>query len=439
MRAVYWFRRDLRLRDNRALARVCSEADEIIGVYVLTNSELALKDSEHGRRRLKLLFNSLLELDREARVHVFEGDPDIVIEDLVSRYRAEAVYTAKPLSWSEKEWVERVRGVCSRLGVKFVEVLDNVLVDPYSLDPGRSFNTFYTRWLRRVDACTDARADAKKFIEIDAPRVEELLRKYALADVQDEFLTPSWAMSRLKTFSFEKYSRLRDLPYIDGTSRLSPFINIGVLSVREVYREAVGRSNEFIRQLAWRDYYYAIWVRSPWMRDLELKPYMRGFKWENNEYYVKCFMEGKTGYPIVDAGIRQLKTEGWVHNRVRLILASFLVKDLLVDWRVGEQFFRKHLVDYDEVLNVGNWQWAASTGVDPLPVRVFNPIRQAERYDPLCYYIKKYIPELEGEDCRALHNPLAYKIRGYVEPIVDHYERTRYFLGLVKERGSALI
>lgn len=434
MRAIYWFRRDLRLWDNRALARAYMDADEVIAVFVLSEQELSKKYLDQKDKWLKLLFNALTWMEKEIRIHVFIGEPAEVMENLVSKYRANAVYTAKPLSWSEKEQVEKVRRVCESLGARLIEVLDNVLVDPYEVALTGSFESFYRRWLSKVDSSLIGKVKTRKFIEIEGARVSEAFEKLLPRGSRNEVLTPLWAYNRLRTFDFGRYDEFRNYPYLDSTSRLSPFINIGVLSIREIYDRAVGKSREFVRQLAWRDYYYAIWVKYPWMKDQELKPFMRGIKWENNEYYMKCYMEGKTGYPIVDAGIRQLKTEGWIHNRIRLILASFLVKDLLVDWRIGEEFFRKYLVDYDEVLNMGNWQWAASTGIDPLPVRIFNPVKQAERYDPQCYYIRKYIPELEGEDCRALQNPLAYRIKGYVEPIVDHYERTRYFLEHVKKR-----
>lgn len=434
MRVVYWFRRDLRTRDNRALAQAYSDADEVIALYVLNPLELAKKSPELRRKLLTLLLNSLIELDKEVKLHVYEGDPAETIEDISSRYKVSAVYTAKPLTWGERDQVKAVRDRCEKLGVRLVEVPDNTLVDTNEVEPGRTFDSFYKKWLKRVDTSITERVGSKKFIEVDASRAIEIYKKHSNEVDGKDALTPRWAYNRLRTFEFEKYGRLRNYPYLDSTSRLSTFINIGVLSIREVYNQALNRSSEFVRQLAWRDYYYTLGARYPWMKDLELKPYMRGFKWENNEYYIRSYMEGKTGYPIIDAGIRQLKSEGWIHNRVRLILASFLVKDLLVDWRVGEEFFRKYLLDYDEVLNTGNWQWAASTGVDPLPVRVFNPIKQAERYDPICYYIKTYIPELEGEDCRALQNPLVYRVKGYPEPIVDHYERSRYFLKLIKER-----
>ncbi|MCX8170597.1 MAG: hypothetical protein N3E47_01300 [Candidatus Bathyarchaeota archaeon] len=240
-----------------------------------------------------------------------------------------------------------------------------------------------------------------------------------------------WHTHRLQFFDFRKYAVTRDYPYLDGTSKLSPYISLGILSIRDLFNYAVEFSEEFVRQLAWREFYYYLKNKYPWMRNMEIKSRMRNIRWENDEYLINAFKEGKTGYPIVDAGIRQLKSERWMHNRVRLIVANFLVKDLHVDWRIGEDFFKKNLIDYDETLNVGNWQWSASVGVDPLPLRVFNPMRQAEKYDPLCEYIKKYIPELRDLDHKELHDPLKYRLKGYYEPIVNHYERIKKFKEMI--------
>lgn len=436
MRVLYWFRRDLRLYDNRALAEAYSVADEIIPIYILDEDTIRERGIDLSHRWVLFLAGLLREIGMEIKLHVFIGRTYDIFEELLDRYRFDAVYTVRPLSWSEERLAERVREVCSKLGVVYREVSDNTLVDPLKMELGRSFTSFYEKWIKSIDISTAPNVPAKKFMDIDGPGIEEFMQRIGVrdGDIGDRSLEPSWGRSRLYSFNFESYDKLRDYPYIDGTSRLSHFISLGALSIREVFNVARERSKEFVRQLAWRDYYYTLYARYPWMNRLELKPYMRGFEWENNSYYIECFTKGETGYPIVDAGIRQLKKEGWIHNRVRLVVASFLTKDLLVDWRIGEEFFRKHLIDYDEVLNIGNWQWAASVGVDPLPTRIFNPIIQSEKYDPLCLYIKKYIPELEGYSCKELHNPIANKIRGYYDPIVDHYEQVRKYRELASRK-----
>lgn len=186
---------------------------------------------------------------------------------------------------------------------------------------------------------------------------------------------------RLSNFRFSLDEANRNFLDRDGASKLSPCIRFGILSLREILKKAIEEidlENQFIKELAWREFWYHIKVYFPEIKNLEFQEKRRGLKWENREEYIEAFFEGKNGYPIVDAGIRQLEEEGWIHNRMRMILASFLTKDLIVDWRIGEEFFKKNLIDYDEVVNIGNWQWCASVGADPRPFRMLNPILQAK-------------------------------------------------------------
>ncbi|MDW8082655.1 MAG: deoxyribodipyrimidine photo-lyase [Sulfolobales archaeon] len=432
MRVLYWFRRDLRAFDNRALSEASSTSDRVAAVYVLDPRLLGVPDLAVENPRISLVADALLKLSSEVELHVLHGRAPEVFEELLGRYCFNAVYTAKPISWSEEEVVDEVREVCSRNGVKLVEVVDNVLVDPSRIKPVGTFTAFYRQWRKLVDTERVGRVRRDRFAGVDAPSAGEVLRKLGIDTRRVWLWSVDWGLRRVELFDYSSYSRLRDYPHLDGSSKLSPYISVGAISIRELYERASGVSEEFVRQLAWREFYYYLKSRYPWMRRLELKPRMRGIEWENDEHLVEAFKEGRTGYPIVDAGIRQLKSEFWIHNRVRLVVANFLVKDLHVDWRIGEDFFREYLVDYDEVLNAGNWQWSASVGVDPVPIRVFNPIKQVEKYDPDCAYVKKYIPELEGYSCREIADPLTHKLRGYYEPVVDHYERVRKFASLAK-------
>lgn len=436
MRSIYWAKRDLRVNDNRSLSRALLESDETAALYIL--DPRMVDDLRDNVWYLSLILNSVVHLKKEIKLNVLYGRVEDVFDEILSRRGFDAVYTATPLSWSEKILVDLAKEACRRHGVRFIEVIDNVLADPFVNRPLNSFSSFYKSWVKGVDVrqtppIVSGDLDGR-LMDYDTMEVHEILSKLGLEARNQPVLNAEWGRRRLHSFNFSDYGKLRDLPYVDGTSRLSHFIGLGVLSIREIYGHASKLSAEYVRQLAWREFYYALWVKYPWIREAELKPYMRGFEWGNDKHLIDCFVKGRTGYPIIDAGVRQLLSEGWVHNRVRLIMANFLVKDLDVDWRVGVDFFKKHLVDYDEVVNVGNWQWAASVGVDPLPVRMFNPIKQSERYDPLCSYVKKYIPELEGVECRAIHNPLAHRIKGYFEPIVDHYEASKAFLTKVRKR-----
>lgn len=429
---LYWFKRDLRIYDNRGLLEAVLAGDKIVAVYILDSRLLGTSDLSAENPRLNLVADALNKLGSEIELYTIYGRASEVFEELLGRYQFSAVYTAKPFSWSEEEIVDEVRRICSKSGIKLVEVLDNVLVDPSLIKPVNTFTQFYRQWRKLVNSESVNRVSREKFASIDAPNTDETLKKLGINIKNSWLWSVDWGLRRVGSFNYSSYSRLRNYPYVDGSSKLSPYISLGIISIRELFRRASSVSEEFIRQLAWREFYYHLKIRYPWMRELELKPSMRGIKWENDRYLIEAFKEGRTGYPIVDAGIRQLKSEFWIHNRVRLIVANFLVKDLYVDWRIGEEFFREYLIDLDEVLNAGNWQWSASVGVDPLPLRIFNPVKQVENYDPECIYIKKYIPELESYSCRELADPLKYRLGGYYEPIVNHYERIERFKSIVK-------
>ncbi|MEM3927957.1 MAG: deoxyribodipyrimidine photo-lyase [Archaeoglobaceae archaeon] len=434
MRSIYWFRRDLRTHDNRGLLEALEKSDEILAIYVFDKN--LIDDLRSNIFHISFLFNAVSSLSKKIKLNLFYGDVVEVFDQILASYKPDAIYTSMPLSWSEKSLASCVSKICMRYGVKYIEILDNVLSDPRHNHPLSNFTAFYRSWLGDLDLKISPEVTNKRFIGNDGLEIDEIATKIGKSSIRLEQVNVEWGRRRLNDFRFESYDGLRNYPYVDGVSRLSHFINLGVISLRELYNKAVNSSKEYIRQLAWREYYIALSFRYPWMQYKELKPYMRGMEWENNKYYIERFINGETGYPIIDAGVKQLRTEGWIHNRVRLIMANFLVKNLHVDWRIGANLFKKTLLDYDEVLNTGNWQWAASAGIDPIPLRLFNPIKQAEKYDPMCLYIKKYLPEYEDIECRVLHDPLTYRIKGYYEPIVDYYESAKEYAALVKKKIS---
>ncbi len=233
---------------------------------------------------------------------------------------------------------------------------------------------------------------------------------------------------------FRDYKTRRDFPFEHGTTRLSAYLKFGLCSIREIH-EAVSKQlgilHPLIRQLYWRDFYIHIAFHFPHVFKRAFKPRYERIQWSYDSSLFQMWCEGKTGFPIVDAGMRQLNTTGWMHNRVRMIVASFLTKDLHIDWRWGERYFAERLVDYDPSVNNGNWQWAASTGADAQPYfRIFNPWRQQKRYDKECKYIKKWIPELSKVKANIIHKwfkptNLDSEI-SYPKPIVDHKEESQF-------------
>jgi deoxyribodipyrimidine photo-lyase len=238
--------------------------------------------------------------------------------------------------------------------------------------------------------------------------------------------------NRMMTFDYSHYDETRNFPSIDGSSKLSPYTRFWLLSIREVYREILDKNQPtqtatFISELARREYRQHTAHHFPESRIMEFQIRRRNLWRDNNKIFFKARCEGRTGYPIVDAAMRQLVSEKRMHNRTRMVVASFLTKDLLIDRRRGEQFFAQHLLDYDANVNIGNRQRSASVWADPKPIRIFSPMLQSSRFDADCIYIKKYLPELESFSPKQIHEPLKYDLSGswYPNPIIDHYERSK--------------
>jgi deoxyribodipyrimidine photo-lyase len=244
---------------------------------------------------------------------------------------------------------------------------------------------------------------------------------------------------RLRSFlarAVGSYDRDRDRPAVDGTSRLSCHLRFGTISVRRCIQESLECSraepatkqgvHRWIDELIWRDFYHAILAEQPRVLSESFRPEFKNIEWDSDDEAFTAWCRGETGYPFVDAGLRQLRQTGWMHNRARMVTASFLVKDLLIDWRRGERYFFRHLVDADPASNNGGWQWAASTGTDAQPYfRIFNPVAQGERFDPGGAYVRRFVPELADVPASYIHCPwkAATPPRGYPRPIVNHSER----------------
>jgi deoxyribodipyrimidine photo-lyase len=428
--AIVWFRKDLRLGDNPAWADATSRFDTVVAVFVV--------DPELWDRcapaRVALLASHLRALDHRlgqsgGRLLVERGDPVVVLEALSARYRAEeVVFNADVTPYA----VRRDRQVAERCAVarhwgSLVHAPGSILTD--SGTPYQVFTPFSKRWFEagipEPDEAGDATVAADpgtgipKTADPPLPGGEEA------------------AWRRLEEFEprVDSYRVERDRPDLDATSRLSIDLKYGAISPGAIARH-LGTATEgrlaFVRQLAWRDFYAHLMAERPDTVDRPMRGEYQDIAWRDDPNGFAAWATGQTGYPIVDAGMRQLAAEGWMHNRVRMITASFLVKDLLIDWRKGERFFRRRLLDGDVPQNVGNWQWTAGTGADAAPYfRIFNPVTQSKRFDPDGEYIRRWVPELAGVPARWIHAPweapplelaAAGVIVGdtYPAPIVDH-------------------
>jgi len=434
-RAIFWFKRDLRVEDNEALYQACILAEEVVPVFIFIPSLI----DRFGRRRDRLGFiaSALRRLAAEisslgGKLYTFVGEAEEVFPEIIKTSQAQAVFTNKAFSFLGEEIERKVLSCCKSFAVNFHSYLGNFLCDVTKIPFKKVYSHFFKEWINNLKLDCSPKIEKIKTPDLPFPLLDHTLS--GLSFEENKQFPIEFGFERLKEFDFNAYERLRNRLDLDGTSKLSPYIRFGIISLRKIFKEAeakAGKTCQFIKELAWREFWYHIRYYFPEIKDLEFQEFKRGLPWSNEESYIRAFVEGRTGYPIVDAGIRQLLLEGYMHNRARMIVGSFLTKDLFVDWRIGEAFFREHLLDYDEVVNVGNWQWVASVGADPKPFRMFNPILQSKKFDPEAKYIKRYLPELKALPPHIIHDPLRHKLP-YYQPIVNHFERARmirkYFL-----------
>ncbi|GAB7095449.1 deoxyribodipyrimidine photo-lyase [Halolamina litorea] len=493
--SVFWHRRDLRVDDNRGLAAAAEDGDAV-PVFVFDDDVLA-----HGSdARVRFMLDALSDLRdayREAgsELVIAHGDPAAVLPAVAGAVDADTVYWNEDYTKLSRERDARVRLALERAGVDRESHHDGQLHKPGSIrtnagEPYSVYTYFWKKWRDRekadpfpapdagladaADLSPAALAEAAggettdvlhETLRADLPSIEDL--GFAEPDADVQAAGTAAARERLADFRSEPifhYDEDRDYPAKHGSSRLSPHLKFGTIGLRETYRatesamreardrdegsegtEAQDNVEAFQSQLAWREFYTQVLYFNPDVITENYKEYEEGIDWHNDPDELAAWEAGETGYPIVDAGMRQLQAEAWMHNRVRMIVASFLTKDLLWDWRAGYAHFREHLADHDTANDNGGWQWAASTGTDAQPYfRIFNPTSQGERYDPDAEYIKEYVPELRGVDADDIHGwtemndeERAQIAPDYPDPIVDHSERREQALAMFKRaRGE---
>lgn len=442
--AVTVFTRDLRVRDNPALARAVAAADQVVPLFVFDDDLLSRPFA--CANRVAFLLDCLADLDeslhqRGSALVVRRGTFESEIVAVARRTGAGSVFIAGDVSAYARRRVERLATACRDAGIVLHVTPGVTAHPPGSLRPaaGDHFKVFSPYWNRWRSAAR--RAVAPTPSRITSPNLPCGARP-ALSDLVDDTPSPDLArggetqgrqtLAAWNRRWLESYEERHDDLAGDVTSRVSPYLHFGCISPLEMIerlRERDG-AEPYLRQLCWRDFYHQVVHAFPQIASREYRG--RGDRWSADERRFEAWRSGRTGYPIVDAGMRQLRREGFMHNRARLITASFLVKDLYVDWRLGARHFLDWLVDGDVANNYGNWQWVAGTGNDTRPNRVFNPLRQAERYDPDGEYVRRYVPELSSIAGKAVHQPwtlepLLRRRIDYPEPIVDHAEAVAAF------------
>jgi deoxyribodipyrimidine photo-lyase len=435
-RALLIFTRDLRVHENPALAAAAKEASEVIPAFILDEELLA--GSCATPNRLSYLLESLADLgealgEKGNSLLIRKGNFTEQALRLAKRWKATAIYMSKDRSPYARERHGRLARACEDQRIELRTCGGPWIVEPGALTPmgGDHYKVFGAYW--KAWRATPVAQSARSPQALPSPAGLAATRVPSLSSLTNG--TPAkerepggehQARARLKRWlrgPVEHYgARHDDLPGA-ATSHLSADLHFGCLSAGEVCAKAEGHSEDFVRQLCWRDFHHQVLAARPDLPHADYRP--RGDRWRRDKRSNEAWRRGLTGYPIVDAGMRQLVAEGYMHNRARLIVGSFLTKTLYLDWRLGAAHFASLLADADVANNVGNWQWVAGTGNDTRPNRVLNPLRQAKRFDPDGNYVRRYVPELAAIDGYAVHEPWRLPSRerkalGYPEPIVNH-------------------
>lgn len=467
MNILHWFRGDLRLRDNTALADAAASADRIAFLFVL--DERLLRSERVGEPRLRFLRGCLAALAAalEKRGHQLvlrRGDPRREVAAFAEQLGVARVTWNRDTTPYARRRDAAVRAALARLRIDAHESKDRVVFEGAELrtQAGRAyqvFTPFRNAWLARLREAAPAQAGPLRLPPpIGASAATAGLAALPADDGAGESPAAGEAAAQRRLAHFAggaigDYAEARDVPSLDGTSRLSHHLRFGTLSPRACVaaaREAAlaeprlrAGAAKWIDELVWREFYAAILEEHPHVLARSFRPEYDGLAWNEDESGFAAWCAGRTGYPLVDAGMRQLAQTGWMHNRARMVAASFLVKDLLIDWRRGERWFLKRLVDGDPASNNGGWQWCASTGTDAQPYfRIFSPTSQGERFDPSGAYVRRWIPELRDVPGRFIHTPSEAPSppREYPAPIVSHSQRRILALArfeAARKRGQA--
>ena len=463
--SIVWLRRDLRLYDHTALAEALARPEPVLPIFVLDTDILAQFPNPKDRR-LSFIAAAVCRIHRE--LHAIRPDSGLLVlhgsvKEILSKL-ADAVNAARVSCGVDYEPAaimrdRSVRDALEKQGREFIGRCDHLLVPANAITkedgtPYRVFTPFSKVWRARLSAEALAERKVKLsserlsplpelsgFTVIDAGKGEaHMLKAIGYEYAEDPLWPVDGGMKRLKPFiskTVSRYGDTRDFMALEGgTSQISPYLRFGLISIREAARLAVEREHheKWLGELAWRDFYAMILFRYPASVTEEFQEKYRGLNWSENETLWKAFMESRTGFPIIDAAMRQLHQDGWMHNRARMIVASFLTKDLLIDWRWGERHFAQWLMDYDMASNVGGWQWAASTGTDAQPYfRIFNPTSQSQRFDAKGEYIRHYMPELAKLSDKDIHAPPPLlRPKDYPGPVVDHSKSREMALQMFK-------
>lgn len=438
-KGAFVFRRDLRIEDNLALNKALSECDEVFAAFVFDKRQVGDKNTYRSSNALQFMCESLDSLSSQikssgGRLHILHGIAEEAIPSFAKAIGASCVYSNRDYTPFSISRDEKTAEACKNEGIEFIQTDDALLHPPENVRkpdgmPYTVFTPFYNNASKTQPPRPSSLASGKFSSAKAGAFPEAKISDFAPKPNPKIFVHGGREEGErllLAALSLNDYDNSRNIPALAGTTGLSAHLKFGTISIREAYwriRDRFGASHTLITELYWRDFFTQIVAHFPRVIGGSFRRQYDSIKWENGKKQFAAWCEGRTGFPIVDAGMRQLNATGWMHGRVRMIVSSFLAKDLHIDWRWGEKYFAQQLVDYDPALNNGNWQWSASTGCDSQPYfRVFSPWRQQEKFDPDFAYVKKWVPELSHLSIDELASLEKAPIKGvdYPAQIVQH-------------------
>lgn len=410
---IFWFRRDLRLNDNVGLYHALSAGKPVLPVFIF-DPEI-LKELPENDARVNFIHNKIHQISNTLQksgsgILIKQGKPLDIFHELTNEFELNGVFTNRDYEPYAMQRDQKVKQMLQKQGVEFNDYKDQVIFERDEIvkqdgDPYTVYTPYSKKWLEKFKQSEVKNYPSEKLfsnlLQINFPEIPTLEK---IGFTKSEIEVPDVNVSEEL---IENYGKTRDIPSLNGTSHLGPHLRFGTVSIRDLAQKASNHEPTFLKELIWREFFMQILFHFPQVVDQSFRPVYDKIEWINDKNHFQKWCEGKTGYPMVDAGMRELNQTGYMHNRVRMVVASFLCKHLLIDWRWGEAYFAEKLLDFELSSNNGNWQWAAGTGCDAAPYfRVFNPASQQQKFDPELKYIKKWIPELETIQ--------------YPDPIVEH-------------------
>lgn len=451
IRTLFIFRRDLRLEDNSGLIFALKSSEEVIPCFIFTPEQIK-KNPYHSSHCLQFMIESLKDLENSLKkkggnLYLFFGHPEKIVEQCIAKLHIDAVIVNRDYTPYSSKRDQKIESTCSKKNIPFLSFDDCLLHPPEEglKADGKPYTIFtpYYRNASRLEVLPPSPNRHTNYSSLSIPFAKNRELYDKILPKRTSLLPGgrSAALKILKKISaFSNYTKTRDEPEKDATTHLSAHLKFTTISPRELYfaiKKELGSHSELIRSLFWRDFFTSIAWNFPHVFEGAFHKKFNTIKWENNKQLFRLWREGKTGFPIVDAGMREMNQTGFMHNRVRMIAASLLIKDLHIDWRWGEKYFAQTLIDYDPAVNNGNWQWVASTGCDAQPYfRIFNPWRQAVKFDKDCGYIKRWVPELKSLPSKAIHEWFLKKnqeLSDYPIPIACHTKEAAKTLAYYKK------